>query len=381
MTRTTSNPRKRPDPSGRLSSDAEIRRQKLRDIQSTGKTEGIHPGSLKRFWGKGYLQQDGKRITLTAKGEAVAAGRIGKAGRGAVDFSQANREAGKAGKMNSEKGHAARAAALRGSGTPKETPADRKSREAAEKQASEDYEKSNAEESKAIRRILPAYALKISPSDGSPITREHLDDLTAEGWTIAPAGTITAKVGKALAGAELGNYEADRENVFFNPDPLGPTGKAHAVIVWSGEPLNRETIQDFRHAGWDISPAPKRYREEPRPVKNPAKKKQKNPSPGEMIAGPHASAAVRKAMAKALAWYGRDDLVTEPQILKSYNAPEAVVEIGTCIALEYESHKFDGKDRIYRHECTVKRRMFISPDGSTIIVWPPFKVTKRGIEG
>ena len=106
-----------------------------------------------------------------------------------------------------------------------------------------------------------------------------------------------------------------------------------------------------------------------------------NPSPGEMIHGEHASAAQRIALAKALEWYGKDSLVTEPRELKGWKAPQCAVEVGLLTALEYDSRKFDGKPRIYRHESEVKRRLFISPDGATLIVWPPFNITKHGIEG
>jgi len=111
----------------------------------------------------------------------------------------------------------------------------------------------------------------------------------------------------------------------------------------------------------------------------------KNPSPGERQHGPHASAdqriAAAKALKKARDFYDSDDLVTVPRELKGYKTPTAFVEIGDFVALEYDSDKFDGKPRIYRHEATRKRRFLMSVDGSTIIAHPPFKLTKRGIEG
>jgi hypothetical protein len=101
----------------------------------------------------------------------------------------------------------------------------------------------------------------------------------------------------------------------------------------------------------------------------------KNPEYGDR------SKIERDLIKKAQSWYGDDSLVTDPKPLRGYEAPNAVVEIGEMVAIEYGSMKFDGKQRIYRHECTKKRKCFISLDGSTIIIWPPFKVTKRGIEG
>jgi hypothetical protein len=115
------------------------------------------------------------------------------------------------------------------------------------------------------------------------------------------------------------------------------------------------------------------------------KKVKKNPSPGERKHGPHASASKRiiaaKALKKAREFYDNDDLMTIPKELKNYKAPEAFVDLGGMIALEYDCDKFDGKPRIYRHESEKKRHLLISTDGSTLIVYPPYKITKRGIEG
>ena len=87
-----------------------------------------------------------------------------------------------------------------------------------------------------------------------------------------------------------------------------------------------------------------------------------------------------KAEKKARAWFGKDSLVTKAQEI-DWTPPESAVHIGQFIAIEYLSDKFDGVKRIYRHDVTKVRQMLLSPDGSTIIVDPPFKITKRGIEG
>ncbi len=87
-----------------------------------------------------------------------------------------------------------------------------------------------------------------------------------------------------------------------------------------------------------------------------------------------------KAEKKARAWFGKDSLVTKAQEI-DWTPPESAVHIGQFIAIEYLSDKFDGVKRIYRHDVTKVRQMLLSPDGSTIIVNPPFKITKRGIEG
>ncbi len=103
-------------------------------------------------------------------------------------------------------------------------------------------------------------------------------------------------------------------------------------------------------------------------------------------------AQARAILKKAKAWYGKDELATDLQVLADYKPPLiqdpetgevglALVEIGTLTALEYESDKYDGKPRLWRHDVTSKHRLFLSPDGSTLVVWPPFRMTKRGIEG
>ena len=69
------------------------------------------------------------------------------------------------------------------------------------------------------------------------------------------------------------------------------------------------------------------------------------------------------------------------KILRGHRFPTAFLDAGRITSVEYESDKFDGTKRIYRHEVTKKRRLIISADGSTILIHPPFRITKRGIEG
>lgn len=371
MTKPIKNPRKRRDASGALRSDAAIRREKLQQIAATGSTDGIRPNSLERFWSKGYLAQEGSRVILTKRGAAVAAGRIGAAGRGAVDFSQANREAGKAGSMNSPRGHAARAAALR-SASPRLT-----KKQAREMDLSRDVTpRKTTPETRTLAKILGSFAVTVAPSDGSTLTAGHLQDFRENGWTVEAAPTAPARLGSRLPG--------DRREVFTNPDPLGPLGEARAVVLRSPAPLDLDTLSTIRHHGYDLTPAPPKMRTTPpEPIKNPGKRRRKvdNPSPGEMVFGEHASAEERLMLAKALAFMGDKNLLTEPKLLKSYKAPHAMIEIGDLVALEYDSIKWDGKSRIFRHESDVKRKFLISPDGQTIVVDPPFRITKRGIEG
>ena len=90
--------------------------------------------------------------------------------------------------------------------------------------------------------------------------------------------------------------------------------------------------------------------------------------------------ARKKALARAAAWFGNDKLLTEPAPVKIAD-DLALIEVGRITAIEYESKKFDGKSRVYRHDVTKTRILYISTDGEVLIVKPGFKITKRGIEG
>jgi len=90
--------------------------------------------------------------------------------------------------------------------------------------------------------------------------------------------------------------------------------------------------------------------------------------------------ATEAAIAKAKDWFGLDSLLTEPELV-DYQAPEAAVLIGRLVAVEYYSDKFDGKGRVYRHDLDRPRDLAVSVDGGTMMIFPPLKITKRGIEG
>jgi len=95
---------------------------------------------------------------------------------------------------------------------------------------------------------------------------------------------------------------------------------------------------------------------------------------------PECPATTQEAIQKARDWFGRDDLVTAPERIP-WTPPKAAVEVGTLVAIEYASDKWTGEETVYRHEFEQIRTMAISPDGSTIVVFPPFLITERGIEG
>lgn len=89
---------------------------------------------------------------------------------------------------------------------------------------------------------------------------------------------------------------------------------------------------------------------------------------------------VQEAIQAAGKWFGDPQLLTEPETI-AWRPPTAAVEIGNLVAIEYASNKWTGNETVYRHEFEEIRRMAISPDGSTIVVDPPFRITERGIEG
>ena len=89
---------------------------------------------------------------------------------------------------------------------------------------------------------------------------------------------------------------------------------------------------------------------------------------------------VQAAMLKAAEWFRDPALLTDPETI-NWTPPKAAMQIGQLVAIEYLSDKFDGVERIYRHEFDHLRDMAVSPDGRTIIIIPGLKITTRGIEG
>ncbi len=288
----------------------------------------------------------------------------------------------------------------------------------------------------ALQRILGpsgvANAVKIAKASGEPFTAQDVQSFRAAGWGVAAAGTVTARPG--TSGVSGLQFSESDWAPFTNPDTLGPNGTARALVLLGQ--VDAAGVDDLAANGYDVTPAPKRIRET---ITNPA------PAPAKlqkrvfdaMKASSKKNVALRvdelaerikaqvedvaaamrnlaamglaheagrdlfgpcwlpgapsrglfdnpnpraKAEKKARAWFGKDSLVTKVQEI-DWTPPESAVHIGQFIAIEYLSDKFDGVKRIYRHDVTKVRQMLLSPDGSTIIVDPPFKITKRGIEG
>jgi hypothetical protein len=90
--------------------------------------------------------------------------------------------------------------------------------------------------------------------------------------------------------------------------------------------------------------------------------------------------ATAAAVKTAKDWFDNQALLTDPETVP-YSPPKAAALVGKLVAIEYLSDKFDGVERVYRHELDEMRDMAISPDGATIILFPGLKITKRGIEG
>lgn len=389
----------------------------LAHIAKTGSVEGLNVRTVATLERLKDIQHTAQGVILTKKGAAKLAGRLGNEGNLSRMWEGRTREA----------------ATKAGTGGRKKTKATRKTQGSNQKAHEASLKsfigKTDAKIKKALASVLgptgTANAVKVSRMDGTSMSWQDVDALEADGWTVIGAGTAPGRPGSMTLHGH--------EPMYFNPaPPLGPSGLARAFILLGS--VNRDKIAELRRAGFDVSSAPKAYREarrNPEPgtgkkvynyLKAMAKKgmapneeeiREKTHvenvgealrsllsaglihSPGRDLFGPvwtagtpqrglfdnptkkdHAAAAVKKARA----WYRKEDLVTEPEMV-NWNPPKSAVHIGRIIAIEYESDKFDGVKRIYRHDVTKIREMMLSPDGTTIIVLPGFKITTRGIEG
>ena len=295
------------------------------------------------------------------------------------------------------------------------------------------HEEADVKREKALGRILGPSgitgAVKISKASGEPFRAEDVDELQSQGWNVASAGSVSARPGTT---GIKGILFSENDWTFKNPETLGPNGTARALVLIGR--IDAPMVDELASYGFDVAAAPKKIREAIKnPATSPVQKKvfealkasakrnralridevaEKIKTPLALVAdainrlstlgmvheagrdlfGPcyypgapqrglfENPSAKAKAEKKARAWYGKDELVTEAQEI-DWTPPKSAVHIGQFVAIEYLSDKFDGTKRIYRHDVTHVRQMLLSPDGSTIIVDPPFKITKRGIEG
>jgi transcriptional regulator with XRE-family HTH domain len=246
-----------------------------------------------------------------------------------------------------------------------------------------EQQKAQAEERKANQMTAAAYFKILGPtgrthaikiiSTKKPIDLAAVEGFIETGWKVYAAGTAPGQVGKTLWGYVVNPTEAELERI------LGPMGKARAVVVALDHAgIDKDTLGEWRGLGFDVAAAPKKMREGIFPVtKNPRPRKtrrkvKRNPE--------HTDRATEAAISKAKDWFGLDSLLTEPELV-AWTPPEAAVLIGRLVAVEYFSDKFDGKGRVYRHDLDRPRDLAISVDGGTLMIFPPLKITKRGIEG
>lgn len=267
---------------------------------------------------------------------------------------------------------------------------------------------------KILGPTLQAQAVKIARINLEPFDFQDVDAFEEEGWKVVGAGTIQAR------------------RVYRNPPPLGDGGVARALVLLG--PVDVAMLKHLHKAHEvDCFPAPKAYREgikrnpsgvsrkkvydkvksisqagqawnalelsnalqipvdELEPMLGALAKEGLVHSPGSDLFGPvWAAGALQrglfanpkgaKATKKAKAWNGKESLLTAPKKIKVADSHE-FVEVGPIVAIEYESNKFDGTTRVYRHDVTKKRILHLSTDGEVILIKPGFKVTKRGIEG
>jgi len=102
------------------------------------------------------------------------------------------------------------------------------------------------------------------------------------------------------------------------------------------------------------------------------------PTEGRPLFGNPAPGAT--ALKKAKAWYQKESLVDGVQTIRLPHTVEAV-KIGKLISLTYESEKYDGRKRLWKHDVTGDKDLHISADGKVLVVLPGFVVTSQGIKG
>lgn len=406
-----------------------IQKKALSHFKESGNFDGFQDRTVAALERKKHIRRDESGWTITKRGEALLAGRLGGL---AETFTMKKRT------------HAERSAMRRGKGKRKKAAgASRRDRQ----EASADLEQFHRKEAESIarmtRKILGpsgiAGAVKITKTDGQPFSMAEADAFEAAGWGVMAASSVAGKAGSGLKGTFR-----EGEWMYRNPADLGPRGRARGLVL-AGQ-VDAGVIASLRDMGMDIHPAPKKLREAIHrnpsgPLTGLARKLYdlilKNTRAGEawngeelarklkvdfssidhllldlagsgLIHSPGAdmfgstwlagaptpglfrnpsnpdeseSAMARRSKKAAERWYGDPELVNATKILRGVKFPRAFLDAGRITAIEYESDKFDGETRIYRHEVTKKRRLIISADGSTILITPPFRITKRGIEG
>lgn len=317
-------------------------KQALQKIKESGSVEGINRRTVEALERRGNIKGTANGWTLTKRGESRLAGRLGNS---------ANLSRMWEGKTRESTLKAARIGSKPIRKTRKTKAKDKTAFQASRKT---EIQKATEKESAALLRVLGekgiANAVKIAQTSGALFTQRHVEAFRSLGWGVEGASSIAAKPGNVA----LNGWE----EIEINPEPLGKRGTSRALVLIG--PVDRETVMSLRREGFDVSPAPAKFKT----IKNPGTK----------------ARAAKIAMKKAQAWFWDETKVSEPEELVGYVPPESGILVGEIVAIEYRSAK-DGRMKTYRHDVTKKRDLIISVDGQTLIVNPGFKITKRGIEG
>lgn len=398
----------------------------LSQFKASGNFDGAQERTIAALERKKHIRREGGAWVITKRGEAMLAGRLGGNLGDRFTMRRDRRTA-----VSKSRG---------GKAKPKARKPTKAQARALEEHLEGHHAATARTEGRMMEKILgphgKAAAVKLTKTSGEPFTMEEAEAFEAAGWGVMAAGTVPGKAGAGLRG-----LEALRMDLFQNPD-LGPRGVARGIIIQGV--VDRAIVDELRRQGYDISAAPKKLREATKnPGKGGGLKRKLYDlivkltkkgqawngeelaralkvdfsevdhllldlsgaglihSPGSDLFGSTWLAGVptpglfrnpssfekeerkaaRRSREAAERWYGDPQLVNATKILRGYEFPDAFLDAGHISALEYESDKFDGSTRLYRHDVTKKRRLIISADGSTILVFPPFKITKRGIEG
>jgi len=401
-------------------------------IHDSGSAAGISPRTIASLVRKNQIQESESGYTLTKRGISRLEGRLGNV---------ANLERQISMMRDSKKATAKRAGGKKIARSRSTQAKDRKDHEAG---LGAYNARLKAATDRAMFRVLggrdKAEAMKISKASGDLFTSTDVDGLESAGWKVTGAGTAPARpatgalsghqdvfvnpaalgpMGTARALIVLGHVDAGTIHAFrragydVSPAPkalrdpeihrnpslgklAGLTKKLYTLIrdtakagqAWNGEELANKLgvsfseidhlLLDLAGSGLIHSPGADMFGST---WTAGAKQPGLFSNPGYGSHTKSEEAAIKRSAEKALNWYGKNGLVNATKVLRGFEFPQSFVDAGTIAAIEYESDKFDGKERLFRHDVTQKRRMLISADGSTIIVWPPFKITKRGIEG
>jgi hypothetical protein len=310
MDSTPTTPPRKVNPSA-----AEKRRQALRGVEASGSLEGVAKVMARRFQAKGYVKDEGGRWTLTKMGRAVMEGRIGAAGRGAVDMGGARHKAERAGGRRRAKG-ADLAAYMAGDGEASQKRQRKQEREYYEQEGDRlkaEWEargaklaREQAAEDRARAAVLGpsgrTHAVKIALED-RPFRRADLEALQTAGWILRPAGTVPAKVGRSMP-AEAAWNPADALTRI-----LGPKGETRAVVIQAESAFGEDLVRQLQTAGYDVSPAPKGYRQ--------GHARALNPEP---------SAALKRAVYEALKRSTPKGGATAEDLARKVKAPVEEVE-------------------------------------------------------